>query len=258
MKYFSVLIVILFQLVVLGCDPNYYDIEGSGDIRFARVFHPASLEKSNKTYHAVTLSGGFSSTKQDMYWLAEYLSQEAGVIVFTVDAADNTSVDSFTDTHLQCFELMQSENANVESLVYQRIDKLGLIGYSFGGGAVLRAAAELGDRLDAVVALAPYEPGSDLDGACASALILVGANDRVAPAHYSEAAYTELPDTIKKCMLQLESFAHLMWMNNTDSSAGTPKLLISDWLDLVMNGNTRKLTTFTDPSNDIVVNWNNL
>jgi hypothetical protein len=255
-KHLAVLVVILCLLAVWGCDPGYYDIDGSGHISSVRVFYPASLQKSNRTFHAVTLSGGFSSTKEDMYWLAEYLSRKAEIIVFKVEAENSTGVAGFTDAHLQCVQLMQSEDNDPESMVYQKIDKSGLIGYSLGGGAVLRAAAELGDELDAVVALAPYDPGDDLGDVSASALILVGADDQVAPPYYAETAYMNLPDTIKKCMMQLESFPHLLWVHNTNASADTPKLLISDWIDLVMNGNSWKASTFTDPPKEVVLNWN--
>lgn len=260
-KHHVLMFLVIFLFTCLGCEEEtayYYDIAGSGEIDSVRVFYPESLETSTGTYHATTLSGGFTNTKEDMYWIAEYLSKEADMIVFAVSAADNSAVSSYTQTHLQCFDVMKSENANSNSIVYDRIGKMALTGYSMGGGAVLNASHSLGDQVDSVVALAPYDPNSDLSGTTAPVLIMVGENDRIAPKQHSENGYNALPDSILKCLLEFDNFRHLSWMNNTGSSGDEPKILIKAWFDFTLNGNEAARSTFSNPPDDVVLNWNTL
>lgn len=258
--------VLVFSLVIaltglMGCeqpgDDCYYDIGGTGSIRSARVFYPCELEDSNDMFNATTLSGGFTNSKEDMYWLAEHLRDE-GTVVFAISARNNMTVGGYTSAHLDGFDLMGDENENPDSPVYHKIGKRALTGYSMGGGAVLDAANDLGGALDAVIALAPFNPESRLNDLDAAAIMIVGQNDSVAPPRFSENAYDAISDSTVKCLIELDDFSHMSWVDNTSSSGDTPRLLIADWLDLNLNGNTSKLSTFTNPPNDVVINENNL
>ena len=259
-RYVVLLTIFLALFAFLGCDPdNYYNLNGSGSVSSCRVYYPISLSTSNDTYPAVTLSGGMTNSKEDMYWLAEYLSQEADVIVFTISASNNMAVNGYTNAHLDGYDMMVDENNDPRSMVYQRIHSYGLMGYSMGGGGVLNAGNDLGGDVDAIVAMAPYNPENRLNKVEAGSFIIVGSNDVVAgPGLNAEPAYNDLPNTIDKCLMELRNFGHLQWANNNSNNADTPKLLISDWLDMEMNGNTSKISTFLNPPNDIVLNRNNL
>jgi pimeloyl-ACP methyl ester carboxylesterase len=269
-RQFALFVIFSSLFVLLGCEPGnaqyeneydyeYYDLDGYGTISSCRVYYPASLITSKDTYPAVTLSGGMTSSKEDMYWLAEYLSRQADVIVFAISASNNMTVGGYTEAHLDGYDLMVDENSDSESIVYQKIHSYGLMGFSMGGGGVLNAGNELGDNIDAIVAMAPFNPDNDLSAVEAGSFIVVGSNDSVAiPLLYAEPAFENLPDTMDKCLMELEDFMHGEWSNNNSSNADTPKLLISDWLDMEMNGNTDRIDTFLDPPDDVVLNWNNL
>lgn len=261
-RYLVLLAILMSLFAFLGCEPGdyeYYALNGSGSVSSCRVYYPASLSTSNDIYPAVTLSGGMTNSKEDMYWLAEYLSGEADIIVFTISASNNMTVSGYTNAHLDGYDMMVDENNNSGSIVYQKISSYGLMGYSMGGGGVLNAGDELGNAVDAIVAMAPYNPDNNLSGVRAGSLIIVGSNDAVAsPNLNAEPAYEDLPDTIDKCLMELWNFGHLQWVSNNSSSADTPKLLISDWLDMEMNGNTSNVSTFLNPPSDVVLNWNNL
>lgn len=194
-----------------------------------------------------------------MYWMAEYLAGKAGVIVFTISASNNVSVGGYTRAHLDGYEMMVAENDNPRSVLHQRIHSYGLMGYSMGGGAVINAAKDLGDDVAAVIAMAPYNPERTLRSVTAGCLIMVGRNDSVAsPSLNAQPAYQNLPDSIDKCLLQLSSFGHLNWVSNNGSSGNVPKELAGDWIDFIMNGNTSKKSSFTNPPATVVLNWNNL
>lgn len=261
-RYLVLLAILMSLFAFYGCEPDgyeYYAIDDSLWVSSCRVYYPASLSTSNDTYPAVTLSGGLTNSKEDMYWLAEYLSGEAGVIVFTISASNNMTVSGYTNAHLAGYDMMVDENNNSRSIVYRRISSYGLLGYSMGGGGALNAGDELGNDVDAIVAMAPYDPDNNLSGVRAGSLIIVGSNDSVArPIFNAEPAYMDLPDTIDKCLMELRNFGHLQWIDNDSFNANTPKRLISDWLDMEMNGNTSKVSTFLDPPYNVVLNWNNL
>lgn len=247
----------------LGCDIiggyDYYSLNGSGSVSSCRVYYPASLESSNDTYPAVTLSGGMTNSKEAMYWMAEYLAGQAEVIVFAISARNNMTVSGYENAHKDGYEMMVAENNKQSSVLYQRIKNFGLMGYSMGGGAVLNVGDDLGSDVDAVIAMAPFGPDSNLRSTTAGCLIMVGSNDSVASPNWNaEPAYEDLPDSIDKCLLEIRSFSHLNWVRNTGSSGNTPKELAGDWIDFAMNGNSSKKSSFTNPPNDVALNWNNL
>lgn len=260
-KWFVFLSIVLSVAAFSGCDIiggyDYYSVNGSGAVSSCRVYYPASLESNNDTYPAVTLSGGMTNSKEAMYWMAEYLAGEAGVIVFTISARNNMTVNGYESAHRDGYEMMVEENNKQSSVLYQRIQNYGLMGYSMGGGAVLNVGDDLGSDVDAVIAMAPYGPNSNLRSTTAGCLIMVGTNDSVASANWhAEPAYENLPNTIDKCLLELRSFGHLNWVRNLGDT--TPRKMAGDWIDFTMNGNSSKRSSFINPPNDVVLNWNNL
>lgn len=264
-RWFVFLAVVLSVAAFLGCDIDpigdydYYSLNGSGAVSSCRVFYPASLENNNDTYPAVTLSGGMTNSKEAMYWMAEYLAGEAGVIVFAISAQNNMTVSGYENAHHSGYEMMVAENNKSSSVLYQRIQNYGLMGYSMGGGAVLNVGNDLGGDVAAVIAMAPYNPDANLRSVEAGCLIMVGSNDSVASPNWNaEPAYEDLPDSIDKCLLEIRSFGHMSWVSNSGSSGNTPKELAGDWIDFVMNGNDSKKSSFTNPPSDVVLNWNNL
>jgi hypothetical protein len=264
LRWFGFLAIVLSIVAFSACDPFddgyvYYSLNGSGAVQSCRVYYPSSLENNNLSYPAVTLSGGMTNSKEAMYWMAEYLAGQTGVIVFTISASNNMTVNGYENAHHDGYEMMVAENNKPSSVLYQRINNYGLMGYSMGGGAVINVANDLGDDVVAVIAMAPYNPEATLRNVSAGCLIMVGSNDIVAnPNWNAEPAYEDLPDSIDKCLLEIGSFGHLAWVRNTGASGNLPKELAGDWIDFMMNGNTSKRSSFTNPPNQVVLNWNNL
>jgi hypothetical protein len=270
-RWDEVFVTVVFLFAFLGCEPNdenyeYYSLSGTWAVESCRVYYPSSLKDdpvsfriNPDTYPAVTLSGGFTNSKEDMFWLAEYLAGQAEVIVFAISAENNLTVDGYADAHHDGYWMMVAENNNRKSVLYQRIENYGLTGFSMGGGAAINVADDLGDDITAVVALAPFDPRTNLRNISAGCLIMVGQYDIVAPAFWnSEVAYEDLPDSIEKCLLEFRFFSHLSWMHNNWPSGNLPKKLAGDWIDFVMNGNIDQRSSFANPANEVVLNWNNL
>jgi predicted dienelactone hydrolase len=253
-RYHFLVLLMAACISVFACDvpvvpvSNTYDIGGSTNIKAVTVFYPSDIASSTGLYDTVTLSGGFSNTKEDMYWLANFLVQQ-NFIVFAVSAVNNYSVTNYKLTQEDCFTLILSENENAKSPVYHKIGKIGLIGYSMGGGAVLNAAEELGTQIDAVVALAPWGPSTELGSVTAPTLILVGDGDTVAPADtYAKPAYDNLPVTIDKaCALIGNGFTHLDFNGDDDTVQHPAKVMVGAWLLYVLDGDAGALGTLTQP-----------
>jgi pimeloyl-ACP methyl ester carboxylesterase len=263
-RWAVVFVTLLSLALFAGCEPSgngyeYYSLGGSGAVRSCRVYYPSSLESHDDTFPAVTLSGGFTNSKEDMYWLAEHLAGQAEVIVFTISAVNNNTVNGYEKAQYDGFEMMVAENNNRNSVLYQRIENYGLMGYSMGGGGAINAANDLGNDVAAVVALAPYNPQTFLNRVRAGCLIMVGSNDIVAPVRWnSEPAYKDLPNSIDKCLLEFRSFSHLSWIRNSSTRGNLPKELAGDWIDFIMNGNASQRSSFTNSLNQVALNWNNL
>lgn len=231
-----------------------YDYSGTiSDVNAVTVLYPCALTTNSAKYNAVTLSGGFANGKSDMYWLGTYLA-ENGYVVFTLSASDNSSVSGYEKAQKAVLAKITSENANTSSILYGRIAKKGLMGYSMGGGGILNAAADLGSGVDVAVGMAPYSPQSNLSAVTAPTLLVVGSDDTVAyPSSNAEPAYSNLGDIIK-ILAELDSFGHLSWVQNsgTDAETTAAKVLILNFLNYTLNGDSTALTALKNPSSVFV------
>lgn len=256
---------LISTLLLSGCGRTdsaecFYDMDASESVRSIRVFYPCELPDNSVSYNATTLSGGFTNTQENMYWLAQTLVEEGDMVVFALSAQSNSSTASYTDAHLDAFDRMVGENSNSGSPLYLRLDKVGLMGFSMGGGGVLNASDNLGSDVDTVVSIAPYSPNTDLSNSTADTLLIVGENDSIAPANFAEGAYANLPDTLNKALLELDNFTHLRWMNNYDDDNFTQvaKQMILSFLDYSMNGNPNGADDIINAPAEIVLNQNTL
>ncbi|AUM14442.1 alpha/beta hydrolase [Ketobacter alkanivorans] len=260
LKFLITLIPIALLAGCGGGSDCYYNMDSYGSVSSARVFYPCGMENSSELHHVTTLSGGLSNTKENMYWLAGHLVENNDMVVFAISASSNTSVGNYERAHKSAVEMIESERNNPASPLYLRLDKLALMGYSMGGGAVLNAAHDLGSEVDAVVAMAPWEPSVFLGDVTADTLAIVGENDIVASPAYAEGAYGNLPDGINKAFMKLDNFGHLQWVGNTGSSTNTvaAKQMISAWVDYNLNGSGSALNSLLNPPSAVKVNENNL
>jgi dienelactone hydrolase len=245
------LLPIVACLVAAACGRGTsYDLGASANISSVRVFYPLDAA----THTTVTLSGGFTNFKEDMYWLADRLSKE-GLIVFALSASDNLSVPGYEAAHKSAVALIKAQNELSTSPIYQRVGKIGLIGYSMGGGAVLNAGSDLGSQVAVVVGLAPFGPSLNLRGMTAPTLTLTGTLDLVAPAPvHSQPAYENLPSSLKRACGLVSGLEHLAWI--TDQAAAST--LITAWIKYYAEGDQNYRATITDPPTGISYYKSNL
>ncbi len=221
------------SLLFSGCIPG-------GGVRSSRLFMPSGSGVTG----AVTVSGGMTNTKEQMYWLARAL-QEAGIIALAITASDNMSVGGYVNAHEEGVELLQTN-----SQIGDRLGKIGIMGYSMGGGAVL----SLGhlDDVDLVVAMAPFGPRPQ-SGYHAPSLVLTGTADVVAPATMGRSAFQRLPAGVPKLYASVVGASHMLWM--TSSRKGSELDFIVAWAQYYLNDVESAYSVFSNGAPSDLTNY---
>ena len=206
----------------------------------ARVSYPCGLRERAP---AVTLTGGYTNIKEQMYWLADHLTSH-GFIVITITPWNIFGTPPvWEDAHKAGYAELLDQDSSWWSPLRNRVDRnqIGLIGYSMGGGGALLAAADLGDRVRLVGGLSPYldfrQP--DYRRISAATLLLGGSLDFTATPDAVESYYQQLPAQTSAALGILRGLNHLDWANLI-GSGGTMKnrarILVTAWLKLQLEG----------------------
>jgi hypothetical protein len=214
-----------------GCDSGSSSGGTASGVSSSRLFVPSG---SNVT-GAVTVSGGFTNTKEQMYWLAEAL-QDGGIIALAISASNNSSIGGYENAHRGGLTILRND-----STIRSRLGKLGIMGFSMGGGAVINLGAT--DGVDVVVAMAPYSPNTPSRSHDAATMILTGTSDSTAPARMGEGAYNNLPSTTPRLYTSLSGKSHTYWM--TSGSKGSEVDFIVAWSQYYLNGNQAAYSEFS-------------
>ncbi len=217
------------------------------DYASARVSYPCNL---SGTAPATTLTGGFTNTKEDMYWLADHLTSH-GYIVFAMTPTNNLGLPPVWErAHEAGIAKLKSENTRTLSPIRGKVDvnKLGIMGFSMGGGGTLLAAGDLGTQIKTAVPLAPWLGVSipSYRNIRAKTLVISGASDTVAFPGTIAGYYNNLPTTITRGLAEVRGASHLDWFGPTASSTQQTrfKTLTTAWLKTYLTGDTSYLTYF--------------
>ncbi|WP_141734103.1 poly(ethylene terephthalate) hydrolase family protein [Oligoflexus tunisiensis] len=110
---------------------------------------------------ALTLSGGFTNTKEQMSWLGLHLASHGIVtIVFTPTSNMVGNAQIWANGHKASLETLVKENSLTSSPLYGRIhlQGMGVSGYSYGGAGAILAANQAPDLVAAAIPLFAYQP----------------------------------------------------------------------------------------------------
>lgn len=223
-----------------GCDDGG-SAGGGAAVRSSRLFMPPG----SGTTGAVTVSGGMTNTKEQMYWLARGL-QEGGIIALAITASNNMSVSGYERAHRQGVEMIKS-NSQIRS----RLGKIGIMGYSMGGGAVI-TLGNLPD-VDVVVGMAPFGPTPRSDHHAAT-MILTGTADTIAPAAMGSGAYRRLPNSVPRLYGSVRGVSHMHWMSGA-ASRGSEMDYIVAWAQYYLNGDQSAYSTFSSGGGNRLSNY---
>ncbi|EZQ20043.1 alpha/beta hydrolase [Pseudomonas sp. G11-1] len=160
------------------------------------------------TMAAIVVIPGFVSAESSIEWWGPKLASH-GFVVMTIDT--NTGFDQPPSRARQinnALDYLVSQNTSRTSPVNGMIDteRLGVIGWSMGGGGTLRVASE--GRIKAAIPLAPWDT-TRFRGVQAPTLIFACESDLIAPVRsHASPFYNQLPDDIDKAYVEINNGSH--------------------------------------------------
>ena len=159
---------------------------------------------------AVVVIPGFVSAESSIDWWGPKLASY-GFVVMTIDT--NTGFDQPPSRARQinnALDYLVSQNSRSSSPVRGMIDtsRLGVIGWSMGGGGTLRVASE--GRIKAAIPLAPWDTTSYYASRSqAPTLIFACESDVIAPVfQHASPFYNSLPSSIDKAFVEINGGSH--------------------------------------------------
>lgn len=226
----------------------------------ARVSYPCNL--SGKA-PATTLTGGFTNTKEQMYWLADHLSSH-GFIVITMTPNNTLGTPLNWETaHKGGINKLKDENGRLLSAIRNKVDttKLGIMGFSMGGGGTLLAAADLGTEVKTAVPLAPWlgTLSPTYRNIKAKTLVVAGSSDIVAYPSTIAGYYQSLPTNITRGWAELRGAGHDDFYSVTASSTQQTRIksIVTSFLKVNLTGDSSYQTYLNGAqhSANVAANW---
>jgi dienelactone hydrolase len=187
-----------------GLDSNAY--------QSAAVFYPTDPEGNlfSGPFPATTLSGGFTNTKEQMFWLADRMASH-GFVVQVFTPTNNQSLDPviWQTGHEGSISMLLAENDNPDSPIFAMVDDqaLGIMGFSMGGAGTILAANNLGDAIAVAAPLNAFNPAAPT--MTAATLFVTGTADNVARPGPILNTYEALQNS-PKAFANFNGFGHAM------------------------------------------------
>lgn len=259
------MLLFLTLIIVMGCygsdvdDPtaeySIYDTDLDSDAyASAIVYYPNTPGK----HAAVTLSGGLTNVKEDMDWISKILvKQNIIVIAFTPNNIFGRPAD-WQPAHNGAIEMLKELNTRCGCPVYGKIDtaRLGMIGFSMGGGGALMAANDNISGIKAVVGMSPCIALGNVSNEEAIVINTEATKNIAIPTYiYSgtvdqlswfipvKALYKGIPSTTNKMLIYWDNIDHFEQFGEWSLDSITTDrmhlaLYINAWLQLHLNNNT--------------------
>lgn len=160
------------------------------------------------TMAAIVVIPGFVSAESSIDWWGPKLASH-GFVVMTIDT--NSGFDQPASRARQinnALDYLVSQNTTRRSPVNGMIDtdRLGVIGWSMGGGGTLRVASQ--GRIKAAIPLAPWDTAR-ASSVQAPTLIFACESDIIAPVRtHASPLYNQLPNGIDKAFVEIRNGTH--------------------------------------------------
>ncbi len=192
------------------------------------------------TMGAVVVIPGFVSAESSIDWWGPKLASH-GFVVMTIDT--NTGFDQPPSRARQinaALDYLIEQNASSRSAIQGMIDvnRLGVIGWSMGGGGTLRVATE--GRLSAAIPLAPWDTSSiNARNVTAPTLIFACQADLIAPVGlHASPFYNAIPNSTPKAFVEIRNGSHYCGNGGGLNNAVLGRLGVS-WMKVHMDKDAR-------------------
>lgn len=190
------------------------------------------------TMAAIVVIPGFVSAESSIEWWGPKLASH-GFVVMTIDT--NSGFDQPPSRARQinsALDYLVEENNTSRSPVNGMIDinRLGVVGWSMGGGGTLRVAEE--GRIKAAIPLAPWDTTNFRD-VQAPTLIVACESDVVAPVRqHADPFYEQLPSGLSKAYMELNNGSHYCGNGGNSYNDQLSRLGVS-WMKLHLDKDQR-------------------
>lgn len=201
------------------------------------------------TMAAIVVIPGFVSAESSIEWWGPKLASH-GFVVMTIDT--NSGYDQPPSRARQinnALDYLIDENNTSRSPINGMIDvdRLGVVGWSMGGGGTLRVAEE--GRISAAIPLAPWDTTSFRD-VQAPTLIFACESDVVAPVYqHAEPFYEQLPSGLPKAFAELNNGSHYCGNGGNEYNDQLSRLGVS-WMKLHLDQDERYLPFICGPDHE--------
>ena len=217
----------------------------------AVFFYPCNVQAP---LPAITLTGGYTNSYRNLQWLTDALVN-AGYIVLAITPNDKFGgVYEWKTAHIGGYQSLLGENDKEGSFLYQRVDahRIGMGGFSLGGGGSLLAASELEKRIKTVLALSPFIPQEDLGylKVTSPVLILSGQKEADNSKNTSHQLYQMAKSSDQPSLIGVYSQGkHTHWYRRgfNEYKEAYASLTIA-WLDRFLKEDTQISETLTNPN----------
>ena len=192
------------------------------------------------TMGAIVVIPGFVSAESSIDWWGSQLASH-GFVVMTIDT--NTGFDQPPSRARQinaALDYLVDQNRASGSPVNGMIDtsRLGVIGWSMGGGGTLRVATE--GRIKAAIPLAPWDTSSrQFRSVQAPTLIFACGSDLIAPVRsHASPFYNALPNGLDKAYFEISRGSHYCANGGNTNNSRLSRLGVS-WMKLHLDQDQR-------------------
>ena len=192
------------------------------------------------TMGAIVVIPGFVSAESSIAWWGTQLAAH-GFVVMTIDTNSGTDQPPSRARQINAaLDYLVSQNTASGSPVRGMIDpsRLGVAGWSMGGGGTLRVATE--GRIKAAMPLAPWDTGStQFRSVKAQTLIFACESDAIAPVNsHASPFYNALPNNINKAFVEISRGSHYCANGGNSNNSLLSRLGVS-WMKLHLDQDQR-------------------
>lgn len=210
----------LFCIAILVNSAFAYDTYELPGVRMAYDSAIVYYPDGNGPFPATTMSGGWTNTKEDMEWICVDLVEQGFIVIcFTPQRRLLALPWIWQRGQEAIYDTLLAENADRNSDIYGKVNtnKIGLAGFSMGGGGVVQTANENTTDAKVAIAMAPWEtctinPTADcLDNTTNITIpvfIFGGTNDRLVYDNELNNMYENVPASTERLGIIFDGMTH--------------------------------------------------
>lgn len=232
-----------------GPNPSVSFVEAAGplSVRTSRVSGAVSGFGGGTIYYptgttgtmaAIVVIPGYVSSQSSIEWWGPRLASH-GFVVMTIDTNNTTDQPPSRARQINAaLDYLIAQNRSSSSPVNGMIDtaRLGVVGWSMGGGGTLRVASE--GRIKAAIPLAPWDT-TTFRSVKAPTLIFACESDSIAPVrNHASPFYNQIPTSVAKGFVQLNRGNHYCANGDNSFNADLSRLGVS-WMKRFLDNDRR-------------------